>query len=281
MLLFNLNEIICVNRNDYIVFTDTVKDIFYIFIMKFSIITVTYNCKEKIGITLDSVVRQKTDENTDFEYIIMDGQSDDGTIATAKSLSENLPGDISGKVFIYSEKDDGIYDAMNKAVKKATGDYILFLGAGDYLYTDDVLKKTVRLAGRRCNADILYGYVYTTINGKLKDEIRKFDIKYSLRILPIYHQAVFAARHLFNEKQFDLKYPVVADQDWMMYMYKHHKKIRYIDLPVSYYEENGFSSDNPERVKAASADLESIHQKYFGIRRTIYRKLRYLILRRS
>ena len=248
--------------------------------MKFTVITTTYNCKDKIKKTFDSVVNQQLGPNADFEYIIQDGLSTDGTTDEVNRLKETLPADVSKKIIIYSEEDKGIYDAMNKAVKKAAGDYIVFLGAGDYFYTDDVLLR-VNAKAERSKPDVLYGYVYTKVNGVVKKDKRKVDLKYTFRIMPICHQAIFGARKLFDEKQFNTNYPIVADQDWLMYMVKNHKKVKYINIPVSYYEETGFGNTNPVLVKEAEGHFEEMHTKYFGKRRKFYQKLRKIILGRS
>ena len=96
--------------------------------MKFSVITVTFNAKEKLKETVSDILKQTYD---DYEIIIKDGLSTDDSL-------KNLP--ESDRINLFSEKDKGIYDAMNRAVELATGDYICFMNCGDYFANEDVLK---------------------------------------------------------------------------------------------------------------------------------------------
>ena len=101
--------------------------------MRFSIITVVYNDLDNLKKTCRSVSRQTFD---DYEHLIIDGGSDDGTLDFLKSFSAS-----DSHVRFISEKDNGIYDAMNKAIAMAEGDYILFLNAGDRFHERDTLSK--------------------------------------------------------------------------------------------------------------------------------------------
>ena len=101
--------------------------------MKITIITVTYNAASVLQRTLDSVSRQT---HQDIEHLIIDGASKDGTVAMAEAYKSKSP----YQVVIQSEPDRGLYDAMNKGLRMATGDYLVFLNAGDTLHTDDTLE---------------------------------------------------------------------------------------------------------------------------------------------
>ena len=115
---------------------------------KFSIITVTYNAAPVIRPTLDSVQAQTY---TNYEYILVDGGSKDDTVAIAKESGIDF-------AHIISERDKGIYDAMNKGIALATGDYLCFLNAGDALYTPDTLQTVVNaIANEKELPDVVYG----------------------------------------------------------------------------------------------------------------------------
>ena len=101
--------------------------------MKITIITVTYNAASVLQRTLDSVSRQT---HQDIEHLIIDGASKDGTVAMAEAYKSKSP----YQVVIQSEPDRGLYDAMNKGLRMATGDYLVFLNAGDTLHADDTLE---------------------------------------------------------------------------------------------------------------------------------------------
>ena len=122
---------------------------------KFTIITVCYNAEKYIEDTIDSVLTQ-TYEN--FEYIIKDGQSSDGTMDIVHRLTDG-----DNRVMIIQGKDQGIYDAMNTAVLQASGEYILFLNAGDAFADSLVLSKTVEYMTTQ-KADIYYGDVIEVSN---------------------------------------------------------------------------------------------------------------------
>ena len=135
----------------------------------FSIITVTYNCEKTLKRAMDSVVNQTM---APHEYIIVDGKSSDNTLKIAESYK-----DVCNKrgieLKIISEKDNGIYDAMNKAVTHASGDYIIFLGAGDYLM--DNIFDAIEKALQSDNPDILYGYVMKKLHELL---VNRFLVPY-------------------------------------------------------------------------------------------------------
>ena len=138
---------------------------------KFSIITVTYNAASVIVPTLESV-RAQTYSN--YEYILVDGGSKDDTVAIAKA---------SGIEFahIISERDKGIYDAMNKGIALATGDYLCFLNAGDAFYAPDTLQTIAdAIADEKELPDVLYGETAEV------DENRNFDEKRQRALIRYY-----------------------------------------------------------------------------------------------
>ena len=111
---------------------------------KISIITVVYNGEKHIGLTIESVLKQSYSA---IEYIIVDGKSTDGTLKVIK--------EFQGIHKLISEPDEGLYDAMNKGLKAATGDYIWFLNSGDQVYDTDTVQKMVE--GMEGLPDIIYG----------------------------------------------------------------------------------------------------------------------------
>lgn len=191
--------------------------------VKFSIVTVCFNAKDCIRDTIESVIRQDYDE---FEYILVDGGSTDGTKDIIESYAAN-----NDKIKYISEPDNGLYDAMNKGVKMAIGDFAEFLNAGDKLADKNVLSliaeaisnELSRDLKQRSNMDkyIFYGnIVYQYPDGN--EDIRTYGASCGK---PIYyatgdcvnHQACFASINCFKEYAFDYKkYRICADRDWMM-----------------------------------------------------------------
>lgn len=191
--------------------------------IKFSIITVCYNAASNIENTIKSVLAQNYSE---YEYIIIDGGSKDGTLDIIKSYSELCP-----QIKYISEADEGLYHAMNKGIRMASGDYIEFLNSGDLLANENVLSLVaVRIekeqenevtAGSNHNKMIVYGDIIY-INSDGSESVRKYGSSCGKAIYYgtgdcVNHQACFAAAACFDKYDFDYKkYRICADRDWMM-----------------------------------------------------------------
>lgn len=159
-----------------------------------TIITPAYNVIDSITKTYVSVMNQK---NAKFEYIIVDGMSTDNSIR----LYENWANNPKFKYCV--AKDEGLYDAMNKGVKLASGDYIIFLGSGDVFASDTVLE-CVDVCAAKTYADIIYGYtIFCYENGKKEVYKRMINGTYSFRADPVSHQTLFSKRELLERYPFD------------------------------------------------------------------------------
>ena len=111
--------------------------------MKITIITVSFNEEKNISRTIESVLDQTS---CDFEYIICDGKSADKTVEIAESYRARFA-EKGVAYFVNSKKDKGIYDGMNNGIELATGDYVYFLNAGDWFYSNDVIEQIVKTLG--------------------------------------------------------------------------------------------------------------------------------------
>jgi len=111
--------------------------------IRFTVVTITYNAEAVLQRTLDSVLRQSYE---DVEHLIIDGASTDGTLAMAEAYKRLSDGSEENQhqVIIASEPDRGIYDAMNKGLTQASGDYIIYMNAGDSFAQDDTLEEVAR-----------------------------------------------------------------------------------------------------------------------------------------
>ena len=164
--------------------------------MKLSIIIPTFNSANTLRRALDSIIGQTLN---DLEVLIMDGVSTDQTLDIAKTYNGN-------RIRIFSEPDNGVYDAMNKGIDKASGEWLYFLGSDDYLFSKDVLSKVFekKLDG----IDILYGDVCAPQLDK-----RHYG-EWSIETLPYNrcHQAIFYRKKIFEMTGlYNLKYSVLAD----------------------------------------------------------------------
>ena len=204
--------------------------------MLFSIITVTYNCKDTIEKTIRSVISQK---NVEFEYIIIDGASTDGTKELINEYSEHLSHFIS-------EKDAGIYDAMNKGVKLSRGDVVAFLNSGDW-YEPNVLKLVAEEFARK-ESDIVYGRVNKICKGEivgsvgLSEEYEPDDLHKG----NIYcHQGLFIKKHLFDEVGlYNTRYKTLADYDWNLRAYNAGIEFTVLPEVVANYVDGGYSTSS-------------------------------------
>jgi len=201
--------------------------------MKLSIISICHNEVNGIKNTIQSVLNQGF---RDFEYIIIDGNSNDGT----REVIENYKDKVD--LFI-SEDDAGIYSAMNKGLYRAKGEYVLFLNGGDYLYNDKVLADVFSIEIRK---PIIYGYceTRTSINTPTLFRAPKNLTKLHLIKTSIPHQATFIKRELFLKYgMFDEAFKIAGDYDFLLRLViKHSVKAQYVPVLCSYFDRNGISS---------------------------------------
>jgi glycosyltransferase involved in cell wall biosynthesis len=198
---------------------------------KVSIIVVVFNGAKTLAKTINSVLGQ-TYQN--LELLIIDGGSTDGTL-------DILENNKSEKLFWTSEPDNGIYDAMNKGIQKATGDWIFFLGADDHFYNHQVLD-TVFSKSNFENIDFVYGNVKSDSYKGIYDGEFNFE-----KILQknISHQSIFHRRSLFDQVGFyNLKYKTHADWDFNLRCYENeHVSIKYTDVVIAEFGKGGVSSN--------------------------------------
>jgi glycosyltransferase involved in cell wall biosynthesis len=199
-----------------------------------SVITVVYQAEALIERTLASISNQ--DIRPQIQLVLIDGASKDGTLQKAsKWISE---GDI-----VVSEPDKGIYDAMNKGLKAAQGEYVIFINAGDELFEPTTLS---RMLGKANNADVYYGETAIVDNeGNIKGSRRltpPHNLTWrSLRFgMCVSHQSILARRILCPE--YDLTYKISADIDWTIRLLRSCKTTCYVNSFVSKFLEGGVSS---------------------------------------
>lgn len=194
--------------------------------MKYSIITINYNHKVGLQRTIESVISQKY---TDFEYIIIDGGSSDGSIDIIKQYA-------FGITYWVSEKDNGVYHAMNKGVAKAKGDYLIFMNSGDCFHSPEALN-----AVELYQEDIVCGQVSTFPSGHHKPTISLVDL---MRIsLP--HQAMFIKRELLIKHPYDEKYKILSDWKFCLEtIVIDNCSFRTIEIVIADYESGGISSNS-------------------------------------
>lgn len=209
----------------------------------FSIVTVCRNCKDTIAETIESVIGQ---DYKNMEYVLVDGGSTDGTLEIITEYAARDP-----RIRYVSERDNGIYDAMNKAAAMATGDFVQFINSGDRLYEKGTLSAVAAFISGN-GSDIFFGdslFCY----GDGRTMMRRYPQACSWGIYYllgdcINHQAIIASRKCFSDSTFDTSYRVGADRDWMIRMKKGGMKWKSMGIPVVRYliDEDSFSVKNQE-----------------------------------
>lgn len=214
---------------------------------KLSVITVNYNNASELKRTITSVINQ---EWRDFEFIIIDGGSKDN--------SKNIIQEFSSQInYWISEPDNGIYHAMNKGIKKASGEYCFFLNSGDSLVDNSVLEKFFKYD--QYNEDILFGNLYVTNGKKI---IEKAFGKHILTFSDIYshtikHQASFIKKSLFTTYGLYNESRKIS-ADWEFFLKAigiGNASYKYIDLFVSNFDNNGISYRSSEITKSERNDI--------------------------
>ena len=213
------------NFNDYdtVILTKEGK----IMNLKFSIVTATLNSENSIIKTIESILKQSYKP---YQYIIYDGCSTDETISIAESYRRNF--EKNGILYsIISEHDTGIYNAFNKGIIKATGDFISFIGAGDW-YELDALENINAFYNQEA-FDLTYGGIhYISGNGKCINKMSKLD-KYYISSRNWNHPSMFLKTNIQKENLFNEKYSILGDFDLYLRLRKKNIKIRVIDKVIA------------------------------------------------
>jgi glycosyltransferase involved in cell wall biosynthesis len=199
---------------------------------KISIATVVYNACNYIEKTILSVINQSYNN---IEYIIIDGASTDGTLDIIKKYQNKVD------IFI-SEPDKGIYDAMNKVLKLASGDFIIFINANDFFYSNNTIEECVNLFYN--STSLYYGKAlfYKDFSENIICEYGEKINAFKLSKRNICQQTIFYPKFYYKKNSFDLEFKILSDWEYNMRAYSKKIEFRFIDKIISYYEYSGISS---------------------------------------
>lgn len=224
----------------------------------FSIITVVYNGAAFLEDTIRSIADQ-TFKN--FEYIIVDGASTDGTVAVIKRNERHVSRWIS-------EKDKGIYDAMNKGVALAKGEWINFMNCGDRFYSSDILDF---VAGYTDKPGILFGDAMIRYP-EFERKFPVYPIDQIWKHTPFCHQASFVRRDLIAGQPFDLAYRIGADYNFFFTAYKRGVQFHYLPKVICLFDgRSGTTNDYIIKAYREKADIALKHE--FTLARSAYYKV--------
>ena len=220
---------------------------------KISVITVNYNDKTGLSKTIESVLNQT---NKNFEYIIIDGGSTDGS----KGIIEQYSNQID---YWVSESDTGVFNAMNKGIKVAAGDFVIFMNGGDCFYNNAVLEEVEPLLDD--NFDIYYGnnYKQTPNSKRLKTYSEKLNFSF-FYTSSINHQSTFIRKVLFDKHfYYNEEYKIASDWEFFIYTICHvNVPYRYLNKTIAVYDFTGISS-NPKFSSIYKEEKNVTYKKYF------------------
>jgi glycosyltransferase involved in cell wall biosynthesis len=201
--------------------------------MKLSIITINKDNAVGLEKTIQSVIAQTF---RDYEYIVIDGASDDGGIEVIKKYADKI-------TYWMSESDTGIYNAMNKGIKAAYGDFCLFLNSADCLINEKTLQNVFDEIARLDEADIYYSDCVLS-NNVVKKSSKYITLSGLILICDINHQNTLIRRTLFLQHGlYNEKLTITADREfWLKEKWMYNSKFTYIKTNISIYDKNGISS---------------------------------------
>ena len=243
--------------------------------IKFTIVTCTFNAEHELQRTLDSVFRQSY---ADVEHLILDGLSHDRSVEMAQTYKQRSDEARTGhEVVVCSERDSGLYDAMNKGIAKATGDYIVFLNAGDTFPSEATLEHIAHSIG---DGEALPGVIYGDTD-IVNDEGRflrhrrlqppaKLTWRSFRNGMLVCHQAFYALTTLAKDNPYNLNYRFSADVDWCIRVMKEaerqHLTLKNVDEVVVNYLDGGMTEKNH---RASLRERFSIMRRHYGLPLTL------------
>ena len=214
---------------------------------RLSVVTVVFNGETHLEQTVRSVSAQTYDN---VEYLVIDGGSTDGTLDIIRRYEDRIDDWVS-------ERDGGIYDAMNKGVRYATGDFVAFLNADDW-YESDALEAVAAVI--EAEQDVEFVYADIKVEGENASYVWKGNAGKYWRGESIPHPACFMKRTLLQQNPFDLTYRLAADYELIVRIVQKGAKMAYLDKVVTNYRVGGASSNFDSR-----REVFRINKRYFGI----------------
>ena len=230
---------------------------------KISVVTVVYNSAALIENTVKSIINQSYNH---IEYIVVDGGSTDGTIDILNSYKKNIS-------TLISEPDHRIYDAMNKGIRLATGDFVVFINSGDKFSSPDILEKIFSNPDA-AQADVIYGDTDITdsdgniIHSRRHRPPETLDWKSFKRGMLVCHQSFIARRNLIDS--YDLTYRYAADFDWCIRILKKSKSVHNSRQVISLFLEGG---QTRKTIVPGLKERFKIMRHHYGLISAIYRNI--------
>ncbi len=227
-----------------------------------TIVTVVFNGEEHLEQTIKSIINQSYDN---VEYIIVDGGSSDGTLDIIRRYEEQID-------YWVSERDGGIYDAMNKGASLATGDWVNFMNTGDSFYNANTIQDIFSRVDNDNNSVVVYGNVLNMYSSTHKIIFLSKSLDSIYQGLPFSHQSSFIKNKYLRKFGFDAQYNICADYDLFYKLYIQKLPFLYVNLIVANYDMFGISSNYSQsflQKKTISNIYEPSKNKYFSTKKYI------------
>lgn len=220
---------------------------------KITIVTVVWNDVRHIEDTIKTVVNQTY---PNVEYIVIDGKSTDGTWDIIQKYNDRIS-------YAVSEKDKGIYDAMNKAIAKSTGEWIIFMNSGDGFYDNEAIEHAFRRYKDK-GESLVYGDFFIINKAGEADHHVKAMAQTSDKIqyAPSFHQAIFNRTSEMKAHPFELKYRIIADFAFFYDLYQRNNKWYYTDSVICYYDYTGLSATSRCPIMLENAKFYFSRKRY-------------------
>lgn len=244
--------------------------------IKFTIVTCTYNAEAVLQRTLDSVMKQTY---CNIEHLIIDGVSKDKTLTMVKAYQhKNDVGESAHEILVFSEPDKGLYDAMNKGIDRATGDYLIFLNAGDVFPSEDTLEFVEGCVGEGEELpSVLYGDTdIVNMDGHFLRHRRltppkRLSWRSFMWGMLVCHQSFYARADIAKGIHYNLDYRFSADVDWciriMREAARRHLPLRNVNAVITNYLDGGMSVQNH---KASLKERFQVMRSHYGLLTTLF-----------
>ncbi len=244
--------------------------------IKFTVITCTYNAASVLQRTLDSVLKQTY---CNIEHLIIDGVSKDKTLAMVKAYQHKTElGENAHEIVVYSEPDKGLYDAMNKGIDRATGDYLVFLNAGDVFPSADTLELVEGCVGEgETLPGVLYGDTdIVNMDGHFLRHRRlsppaKLTWRSFMWGMLVCHQSFYARTDIAKNIHYNLDYRFSADVDWCIRIMKESERLRLplrnVNAVITHFLDGGMTKQNH---KASLKERFLVMRTHYGIVTTLF-----------
>lgn len=244
--------------------------------IKFTIVTCTYNAEAVLQRTLDSVMKQTY---CNIEHLIIDGVSKDKTLTMVKAYQhKNDVGESAHEILVFSEPDKGLYDAMNKGIDRATGDYLIFLNAGDVFPSEDTLEFVEGCVGEGEELPgVLYGDTdIVNMDGHFLRHRRltppkRLSWRSFMWGMLVCHQSFYARTDIAKGIHYNLDYRFSADVDWCIRIMREaarlHLPLRNVNAVITNYLDGGMSMQNH---KASLKERFQVMRSHYGLLTTLF-----------